>query len=98
MTVQEAIAQIESVAKSSRKVSEVELFEPKLITIALDMAISALGKQIPKKLKRYSLSSWHYGICSCGGYVDGWCGVRSPGMDGAKYCPNCGQAVDWGEE
>lgn len=98
MTVQEAIAQIEPVAKSSRKVSGVGLFEPKPITIALEMAISLLEKQIPKKVKRYRLSSQHFGICCCGEHIEGWCGVLTPGMDVAKYCPNCGQAIEWGEE
>lgn len=47
MTVQEAIAQIEPIARSSRKVSGAGLFEPKPITIALEMAMAALEKQRP---------------------------------------------------
>lgn len=91
MTVQEAIAQIEPIARSSRKVSGVGLFEPKPITVALEMAISVLGKQIPKKpkvLETDALSGYKYGNCSCGEHI----------MDDEKYCSNCGQAIDWGEE
>lgn len=84
MTVQEAIAQIEPIAKSSRKVSGVGLFEPKPITIALEMAISALGKQIPKEPVKTQSEI----VCpTCRTLVD-----SSP------YCRYCGQAIVWGEK
>lgn len=49
---------------------------------ALDMAIEALEKQIPKK------PYWEYGGCHC----------KSCGLDvlsDEHFCPLCGQAIDW---
>ncbi len=80
MTVKKAIAQIEPVAKSSKKVS-----------IALETALLALEKQMPKEpkvLKTHTLSGYKYGICCCGEHI----------MDDEKYCSNCGQAIEWGEK
>lgn len=51
---------------------------------ALKLAISALEKQIPKKLKD---DGWLY--CPI-------CG-RNVLMDRFDYCPNCGQALDWSD-
>lgn len=51
---------------------------------ALKLAISALEKQIPKKLKD---DGWLY--CPI-------CG-RDVLMDRFDYCPNCGQALDWSD-
>ena len=49
-----------------------------------DMAIEALEKQIPKKLKD---DGWLY--CPI-------CG-RDVLMDRFNYCPDCGQALDWSD-
>ena len=55
---------------------------------ALKLAKEALKKQIPEKL----LPEQHYyGIGKCSR-----CGVIFTD-DGAKYCGNCGQALDWEE-
>ena len=52
---------------------------------ALKLAISALEKQIPKKLKD---DGWLY--CPI-------CG-RDVLLDRFDYCPDCGQALDWSED
>ena len=52
---------------------------------ALKLAISALEKQIPKKLKD---DGWLY--CPI-------CG-RDVLMDRFNYCPDCGQALDWSDD
>lgn len=99
MTYKEAIKCIEDVLNSDYHYDESLGYQLTSDDFEwLEKAKEAFEKQIPKKLKRYSLSCWHYGICSCGGHIDGWCGVRPPGFEAAKYCPDCGQAVDWGEE
>lgn len=62
------------------------------LLLALDMAIKALEKQIPKKPERLKGSLFgeerYYHKCpTCGDpYVDD------------NYCPICGQALDWSGE
>ena len=52
---------------------------------SINMAISALEKQIPKKPKLYRRSYW----CSvCEGRITA----------GKNYCGNCGQTIDWSDE
>ena len=57
---------------------------------AIDVAIEALDKQIPKKpyIGKYG------GKCWCPSCND------EDEMDiyGTSYCPNCGQAIDWSDE
>ena len=84
MTPKEAI-KIFEIAKA-----EVEWNYPLDYAIAIDTAIEALEKQIPKKpitTKDGNKS------CSCGlvvqtGYI----------RNCLYYCDNCGQAIDWSEE
>ena len=63
---------------------------------AMQIAIKAIKKQIPKKpiIRVYENDDWNdYWKCpSCGE-------IRSRFNDGEElnYCPNCGQAIDWGE-
>ena len=67
---------------------------------ALDVAIQALEKQIPKKPIKKERSGIVY--CVCGNFI----GYKPPinralenGKIPFKYCPNCGQKIDWsGEE
>jgi len=51
---------------------------------ALQMALSALEKQIPKKSCSTS-SLFRYNCPSCGNHFP---------LNG-KYCDKCGQAIDW---
>lgn len=61
---------------------------------ALDVAIQALEKQIPKKPIKKERSGIVY--CVCGNFI----GYKSPknGKIPFKYCPNCGQKLDWSNE
>ena len=69
------------------------------ITEALNMAIEALEKQIPKKPKEKEENQYStfYDCPCCGGYlvskIDGelCCGQEY------KYCYHCGQAIDWSD-
>ena len=64
---------------------------------AMRMSIQALEKQIPKKVKK---EQWIDSKCTCG-YVfskhhgDGYYSI--PLENKTKYCPNCGQKIDFGE-
>ena len=85
MTAQEAIDML-------RRMQDPEPWEPKINQAgyeALNMAISALEKQIPKKGRKnykYYSAAW----CDCGWYL-------GKQKDGKKYCSICGQAIDWAD-
>ena len=63
----------------------------------MEMIVQALEKQIPKKVKK---EQWIDSKCTCG-YVfskhhgDGYYSI--PLENKTKYCPNCGQKIDFGE-
>jgi len=60
-----------------------------------ELAISALEKQIPKKIvkncngKILHCPSWDEDLMGC---------IYSDYADGVSYCPYCGQAIDWDSE
>lgn len=58
---------------------------------AVQMAREALEKQIPKKpsgtLTTSGISRYKSGNCGCGTAI----------AMVYKYCPNCGQSIDWSE-
>ena len=63
---------------------------------AVDIAIEALEKQIPKKVVE---NRWIYTRCDCGHefsihHGDGYYSI--PYKQKTNYCPNCGQKLDWG--
>ena len=63
-----------------------------------ELAINALEKQIPKKVK---IEQWIYTKCDCGygfsrHHGDGYYSI--PLENKTKYCPNCGQRLNWGCE
>ena len=58
----------------------------------------AIQKQIPKKVK---IEQWIYTKCDCGfefskHHGDGYYSI--PLENKTKYCPNCGQKLDWSDE
>lgn len=82
MTPQEVIKTLE-VAKA-----EVEWNYPMDYAVAIDEAIKAIDKQIPKKPE----IEGEYYICPV-------CGVYQETSEGnPPYCINCGQAIDFGKE
>lgn len=60
---------------------------------AILAAIEALKKQIPKKPEMYDARGlYEVARCSCGSHdVLNWCGCQR------RFCPDCGQAIDWSE-
>lgn len=72
---------------------------------ALDMAIQALEKQIPKKPMRIERSAmgWEYMdyYCHCGKFIGAEPHIKSileKGEIPVEYCDNCGQKLDWSDE
>lgn len=67
------------------------------LTEALKIAREALEKQVPKKVKQ---QQWMDTVCGCGRvfskhHGDGYYSI--PYENQTKYCPECGQALDWEE-
>lgn len=64
------------------------------LLLALDMAIEALEKQVPKKpikhyyLDRYCVVDYYYQCPTT-------CNVKFQLSNTYHFCPNCGQALDW---
>ena len=61
----------------------------------MELIVQALEKQIPKKVK---IEQWIYTKCDCGyefsrHHGDGYYSI--PLENKTKYCPNCGQKLDW---
>ena len=80
MTYEEAIKLLNSVS--------IYHFD-KYTTYAIDLAIEALDKQIPKKP---TMGKYGHTECACCGWiVESFCGD----LEQYPFCPNCGQAIDW---
>ena len=83
MTESEAI----EVIKSNRPTSGYVLLNE-----ALETAINALGKQIPKKPHK-NFEKFSGVWCSCGKYLG-----KGYFVDKLSYCTDCGQKLDWSDE
>jgi hypothetical protein len=103
MTAKEAIRRIED----HNRIHAVKEYPFAIkITEALDMAVKALEKQIPKKPKILTWpllteAGWKHGCPNCGcavgenknlGFAYGE--YLEPNED---FCCSCGQALDWGD-
>lgn len=64
------------------------------LTLALDMAVEALEKQIPRKPVEQG-DGITYNCPACGRYV-GYFDAMA--WETPKYCGECGQALDWSGE
>lgn len=93
MTNEEAIARIRKIAEASAAVSDTGSFERRPITEALEMAIEALGKQIPRKpvCNDEDPYQWYCPLCKSIIGVDG----QDPEND---WCCDCGQHLKWSEK
>ena len=95
MTPQEAIQRIKQHNEIHSKVEKFAIY----ITEALNMAIEALKKQIPKK-PDYWGDGYADGVL-CYDYAK--CPVCERDFEcdindwGCKYCADCGQALDWSD-
>ena len=95
MTEQKAIEVIKRVYNVSCPAHEDEMLYEK----AIELAIKALGKQIPKKPKEYEDK---YYACSCGNVLlmkwEKYNTILTQKSKGLPYCLACGQKLDWDEE
>ena len=62
---------------------------------AIDVAINALEKQIPKKV--VNEGKWVYKCPCCGGCAETDCGDAFYDYQ-LDYCNGCGQKLDWSDE
>ena len=61
---------------------------------SLDIAISAVAKQIPKRVELYKYNGdfkWENYPCPCCGEMLG----LKVNKRYVKFCPNCGQSLQW---
>ena len=87
MTEREAIKQFkERIDISDYKEQIPEYYE------AMEMAINALEKQIPKKPNK-NFEKFSGVWCSCGKYLG-----KGYFVDKPSYCTDCGQKLDWSDE
>lgn len=61
----------------------------KIIAKAYDLAIDALEKQIPKKIVKGKDLFWEYQCPNTN------CDTQFTRHASYKFCPGCGQAIDW---
>ena len=69
-----------------------------LSTMAKEMSISALKKQIPKKPDCIEDKMWCCPVCD-NNLLHKWIEYPTrlmPKSEGLPYCMSCGQAIDWG--
>lgn len=100
MTYEEAKMQIQAIpGKIWNQLSEPD-------REAMEMAFSALEKQIPKKLKMiqsiYNTNLWHLYCPSCWNWIGMWNNRLKRGdmhnTSNKNICPYCGQVIDLEEE
>ena len=87
---------------------ELELLENHLYTVKVDnesemieeykITIEALEKQIPKKPTDVCTPVVKWGLCPvCKGELNKLGGRKNQVFASDKYCPDCGQALDWSD-
>ena len=91
MTLQEIIEWLKSIKEKYIHGGD-EDFDKKR-KIAIDIAISALEKRIPKKVKVEQFNRYNIYYCpTCDGCIG-----DSLGHIGDGFCSSCGQALDWSD-
>ncbi len=105
MTIEKAIEQLEDLikeAESHMTGNKIDGEIPIDDKTALEMAIQALEKQIPKKVKREfatmggCITCFETDVCpACG--KDFYIEDLGQTMY-CSFCPDCGQALDWSDE
>lgn len=104
MTTEKAIYQLTDLIKDRESFCHHDDFDDMFLQDidALKVGISALEKQVPKKVKREfrtiggAITSFETDVCpSCG--MDFYIDDLGQTMY-CDFCPNCGQALDWSDE
>ena len=98
MTIDEAIQNLKEILDECTESEDAVCYITNVDSTALEMAINALEKQIPKNPTYdgdgYAPDGtfiWGEWICPC-------CGRRCKvEYDDYDYCPDCGQKLDWSD-
>lgn len=106
MTTEKAIYQLTDLIKDRESFCHRDDFDDMFLQDieALKVGISALEKQVPKKLKHkaetFVIQDYEYedDYISCP-FCDKFLGVNyNNDIEKHKHCPDCGQALDWSDE
>lgn len=105
MNNQEAIASLKTLCHTCDLFPKCVHEKPECFQ-AIEMAISALEKQIPKKPNKIqsknSENLWNLYCPSCENWIGMWNSRLKLGdmhnISNGKICPYCGQAIDWEDE
>ena len=87
MKSKEAILEIERLLQTMEQ--DLRSYEP--AKEALLMAMDSLEKQVPEKITEIHCDEYYCPICGAENLCDQY-------QVTDKFCPNCGQALDWSEE
>lgn len=92
MTPQEAIERLRKIPVRPKPDNALDL-------LAIIMAVKALEKQIPKKPLDICTPVVTWGLCPiCKGELNKLLGNQPHRLFiNTKYCPDCGQALDWSD-
>ena len=92
MIESEAIKNLKDILSECTESGEAVCYITDVDAPALEMAIKALEKQIPKKPIENDTYGEYYKCPICNKYI-----VDNFGC-GYKFCRECGQAIDWSDE
>ena len=84
MKIGDAIRKVERVFMNFPDIASEEDIE------SFEIAVASMGKQDPMK-PTYDHRYAEMGCSVCGSMISGW-------EERPSYCPQCGQAIDWGKE
>lgn len=100
MTIEKAIEQLKDLIKDRESFCHRDDFDEVFLQDieALKVGITALEKQVPKKViyesaKNGKIYAFYWACCpNCGNDI---CDEDNVEL---KFCPDCGQALDWSDE
>ena len=96
MTENEAIKNIKDILDECTESEEAVCYVTDVDAPALEMAINALEKQIPKKPENKKYSFYPHSTLLKSKY--GECPTCKTIQVDDEYCANCGQKLDWSNE
>lgn len=99
MTEREAIKKLKDILDECTESKEAVCYVTDVDAPALEMAINALEKQIPKKPYCAEDKMWCCPICD-NNLLHKWIKYPTklmPKSEGLPHCMSCGQAIDWSD-
>ena len=100
MTEGEAIKNLKDILSECTESEEAVCYVTGVDVPALEMAINALEKQIPKKPDCIEDKMWCCPVCD-NNLLPKWIKYPTklmPKTEGLPHCMSCGQAIDWSDE